>query len=140
MGATARLVSRSRRPHFEASRHRWLLVPSLDGTGIGFAPNPYVGFARTADEDFDWFPLDALPSNEELIAKGFRAGRVRMQTQGNASDEEFSAALAAKGITGFEMTSEEPPLTGQVRTEAVFTITHPEFLAVTKIVSTTSPP
>jgi hypothetical protein len=63
-----------------------------------------------------------------------------MQTQGNASDEEFSAALAAKGITGFEMTSEEPPLTGQVRTEAVFTITHPEFLAVTKIVSTTSPP
>jgi hypothetical protein len=108
-------------------------VRSVDGTGIAVAPNPYVGFAPSADEDFEWFPLDALPSKEELIAKGFRPGPLRMQTQGNASIEEFRSALAAKGITGFEITSEEPPLTGQVHTEAVFTITHPEFRAVTKI-------
>jgi len=108
-------------------------IRSPDGTDIGIAPNSYVGFARTPDEAFEWYPLDALPSKDELIAKGFRPGPLRMQTQGNAGIEEIRAALAAKGITGFEITSEEPPLTGRIRTEAVFTITHPEFRAVTKI-------
>jgi hypothetical protein len=106
---------------------------SPDGTAIGVAPLAHVGFQRAPGEPFEFFPLDGLPTRQELLAKGYAAGHMRMQVWGVADPDRIRAALAPLGVRGFEVTSEEPPLEGQVDVEAVFNISHPEFRAVTKI-------
>jgi hypothetical protein len=55
-----------------------------------------------------------------------------MKTEGEATIEEFRAALAERGIS-FEVESEVPPLSGQVGVELVYNLGRPEFRALTKI-------
>jgi hypothetical protein len=109
-------------------------VAPPEGTDLGVTPKPRVGFRHTADGPFVfWAPLDGLPSKEELIAKGFQKGQpLHMQTQGEASPEEFRAALAEKGLS-FTPDSEVPPLHGPVYVEAVFNLSRPQFRAIAKI-------
>lgn len=100
--------------------------------GTMFKPIPSVGFAHAEGEPFEWFTLDALPSREQLAAKGYVSGVSRAQTFGDASDEDFATALEAKGLKLLK-THGTPPPRDAVLAESVFTIAHPEFRAATKI-------
>ena len=109
------------------------LVPPPAGTELGVTLKPRVGFAREPDEELAWWPLDGLPTKDELVARGFRRGELLfVQTQGEASTEEFATALAAKGFAA-SFNSETPPPNGPAQVEIVFKLARPEFRALTKM-------
>jgi hypothetical protein len=112
--------------------HGYLVAPK-NGLDLGITLKPRVGFGQSPDGPLDWFPLDSLPTKDELLAKGYRRGeRAYMQTQGEATVDQFRAALATIGIT-FTVDSEIAPLTGEVGAEVVYNLGRPEFRAFTKI-------
>jgi hypothetical protein len=110
------------------------LVAPAAGTALAVTLKPRVGFAHAPDGPFDWWPLDRLPSKEELgVAKGYRRGDpLHVQTQGEAATEEFVAALAQKGFS-CRFDSETPPPTGSAQVVITFTLARPEFRAIAKI-------
>jgi hypothetical protein len=109
------------------------LVAPKEGDKLGVTLKPRVGFALKLGGPFHWWPLTGLPTKEDLEAKGFRRGEViYMQTQGEASTEEFGAALTAKGFS-FSFESESLPPNRPAQIEIVFNLARPEFQALTKI-------
>ena len=115
-----------------AGARGYLLAPK-EGPELATTVMPRVGFRRDPGGPFEWFPIDRLPNQEELLARGYRRGEpLHMQTQGEASIEEFRAALSTRGLT-FTVDSEIAPLRGRVHAEVVFKVDRPEFRAHTKI-------
>jgi hypothetical protein len=110
----------------------YLVAPKAGGD-LGVTVKPRVGFSQAQGGPFDWFPIDGIPTKDELLARGYKRGeRLFMQMQGEASIEEYRAALAAQGIT-FEVDSQIPPLAGEVGVELVYNLGRPEFRALTKM-------
>lgn len=108
-------------------------VPDPSGEGLAVSPLPQVGFGRSSDGPFEWFPLHELPSKDDLIASGYERGtEVFMQTWG-APVDECLAALKAKGFSGAKIESQVLPPPGRTRVEVVSRISHPEFRAASKI-------
>jgi hypothetical protein len=112
-------------------------IPSRTGGGIGSTVLPCVGFSRTEDGEFRWFPLDAIPPKPELAALlGVQPGdRVHMRTEGEESREAIQAALQRAGleILAHEWTDKRAPYQGMVTGETVFKLARPHFRALTKI-------
>jgi len=111
----------------------YLVPPPSEGLELGVTLKPRVGFAKASGGPFEWWPVDGLPTKDDLVAKGFRRGELlHVQTQGEASTEEFAAALAARGFA-FSFESEAPPPNGPAQVEIIFTLARPEFRALAKV-------
>jgi hypothetical protein len=108
------------------------LVAPKEGQDLAVTLKPRVGFARSKDGPFEWRPLDAF-TKADLISMGFqRDEAVFMQTEGEATLDEFRTALAAEGVT-FTVQSQTPPPGGMAEVELVYNISRPELRALTKI-------
>ena len=109
-------------------------IASEAGAELGVTTARWVGFSQPPRRSFDWWPLDNLPTKDELIAKGYKRGeQLGIQVEGEPDSEKVRAALRAKGFDVGALTQTPPRQTGRVHGETVFTVSRPEFRAVTKI-------
>jgi len=84
---------------------------------LGTTPFPQIGFASNAAGPFEWFMLDALPTIEEVKAKGY-SGNIHVRLcECEATD--VSNRLAERGINITVTDTFEPP-SGGMWVEQVF--------------------
>jgi len=92
---------------------------------------PQIGLAQTDDGPFEYHLFDEVPTKEELTARGF-VSPVSFQVFG-ATVEEGMDQLEKKGFPRGESGGQTSPFKGRARVDFVFTISHPEFRAISKI-------
>jgi hypothetical protein len=99
---------------------------------LAVTPIPQIGFSRSKDGEFEWFPVHALPSQDELIARYGRGTEAFIRTW-EIPIQEAQDALEAKGFARGTVSEQTEPPSGSVRTEIVAKISEPEFRAYSKI-------
>lgn len=100
---------------------------------LGIMAFQQIGFSRSPDGPHEWFQLDALPTPDEMVAKGYDRNDIFMKMPELDLNDGLEL-LRQKGWTFKEV--EPGPLdvtSGKVRAETVAKIGEPEMRAVTKI-------
>jgi hypothetical protein len=85
----------------------WAFTVKGDSTSI--MSFPQIGFSKSADGPFEWHMLDAVPTLDELKAKGYGPEPAHLRLCG-CSQEEVAELLAAKGFNPtYTGTTHAPP-------------------------------
>jgi hypothetical protein len=108
-------------------------VPSPDGAVLGFEQLDQVGFSMCEDGPFEFFLLDAIPTRNEMVARGYPPGASFYMIICATPWEKAEQALAARGYKVGQTLDETLPPVQTLNAEFSFPIADPECRALSKI-------
>lgn len=105
---------------------------SADGATVLMVPRPQVGFGKTPDGPFQWYPPDCLPAREQL-QKVFGPTPPFVQWVGTVDDAKIVAELAARcTLVGGDVHERHVP-DGVAQADVLGTITKKHTRTIAKI-------